>query len=68
MTVVRPVPSPVIPVPRHWDPENLPSKCTIRTRSQCLGTGMTKKGALGSFFWDSSVSYLHLQTAMFVQM
>ncbi|WP_265025911.1 hypothetical protein [Wolbachia endosymbiont (group A) of Bibio marci] len=23
------------------------SKCTIRTRSQCLGTGMTKKGALG---------------------
>ncbi|MBC6686009.1 hypothetical protein H9I48_01945 [Wolbachia pipientis] len=28
----------VIPVPRHWDPGNLPSKCTIRTRSQ---TGMT---------------------------
>ncbi|WP_264736307.1 hypothetical protein [Wolbachia endosymbiont (group A) of Rhinocyllus conicus] len=24
-----------------------PSKCTVRTRSQCLGTGMTKKGALG---------------------
>ncbi|WP_264339283.1 hypothetical protein [Wolbachia endosymbiont (group A) of Cydia splendana] len=23
------------------------SKCTIRTRSQCLGTGMTKKGAQG---------------------